>query len=161
MSFTKLIEEAAERQKKRYEEQKVVSAKLSSELTQLFLDVPDLEKIIVRGYTPGFNDGDPCYHSQYEPNYIIKNDEWIKCSEDNDDDCYDEDDTECTTLGFLADNMSIPNDVVVKLEVVDGLLNSADDLFEEMFGTNWELVFTLNEKTNEIEVDHSSYHCDY
>ena len=34
-------------------------------LTQLFKDVPGLKSFELIGYTPGFNDGDPCSHSHY------------------------------------------------------------------------------------------------
>jgi len=63
MSFTKLIEKAAKRQLKRYEQQKEVSAKLAEDLKQLFVDVPSLEKIVIKAYTPGFIDGDHCTHN--------------------------------------------------------------------------------------------------
>lgn len=35
-----------------------------AELLKLFTACPDLKAIALQGYTPGFNDGDPCYHIQ-------------------------------------------------------------------------------------------------
>lgn len=33
-------------------------------IDQVFQENPELHRIVVRGWTPGFNDGDPCVHSQ-------------------------------------------------------------------------------------------------
>lgn len=34
-------------------------------IPELFALYPDLDEVCIWGYTPGFNDGDPCYHSGY------------------------------------------------------------------------------------------------
>jgi len=168
MSFTKLIEKAAKRQLKRYEQQKEVSAKLAEDLKQLFVDVPSLEKIVIKAYTPGFNDGDPCTHNQCDPCFYIKNSDWItslaKEDEEEEDDDEDEDYEDDWQLDSLLGKYSskknkIPSDVAAKLKHVDSLLIGAEDLFQEMFGTNWELIFTLNAKKKQVEVEHNEYDC--
>ena len=171
MSFTKLIEKAAKRQLERYEQQKEVSAKLAEDLKQLFVDVPNLEKIVIKAYTPGFNDGDPCTHNQREPGFYIKNSDWIAGQakdEDSSEEDEDEDDDDYYEENWYLDSLigkysskknKISSDVASKLKHVESLLIGAEDLFQEMFGTNWELIFTLNKKTQQIEVDHNEYDC--
>ena len=39
-----------------------VEKELPSISTELFEAIPELQSVSVHGYTPGFNDGDPCYH---------------------------------------------------------------------------------------------------
>ena len=48
---------------------------LKGKLREIFDALPDLTHIELIGYTPGFNDGDPCYHRQYvnDDGYILKN----------------------------------------------------------------------------------------
>lgn len=172
MSFTKQIEKAAEKQRKRFEEQKEVSEKLATEMATLFIEVPDLKKIVLKAYTPGFNDGDPCTHSQCEASFYIENSDWIASQfkaedssedEDEEDDDYDEDFEDenyyYSELTSSYNKNKIPKDVAAKLKVVNSLLNKADDLFETMFGTNWELIFTLDPKKQQVEVEHNEYYC--
>lgn len=50
-------------------------------LSAIFTEMPKLNLIRVQGYTPGFNDGDPCTHSQvvavdvYDPDYLFDEDD--------------------------------------------------------------------------------------
>ena len=47
------------------EEQKAARATLFTQFTaRIFDEFPGLNRVVIQGYTPGFNDGDPCVHSQ-------------------------------------------------------------------------------------------------
>lgn len=58
---------------------------LKEKLREIFDALPDLTHIELIGYTPGFNDGEPCYHRQhltggrYDDYHILKNGRYIKC----------------------------------------------------------------------------------
>lgn len=45
-----------------------VAAEVYSILARLITDLPGVTSIEVCGYTPSFNDGDPCKHCQMDPN---------------------------------------------------------------------------------------------
>ncbi len=55
--------------------QKVIAAEVKS----LLHSVPELESIVWRQYTPGFNDGDPCVFEVHSLNFVFKCD--IKLNE--------------------------------------------------------------------------------
>lgn len=48
--------------------QKVIAAEVKS----LLHSVPELESIVWRQYTPGFNDGDPCVFEVHSLNFVFK-----------------------------------------------------------------------------------------
>ncbi len=57
--------EMAQEIRRMAEEQKAARATLFTQFTaRIFDEFPDLNRVIIQGYTPGFNDGDPCVHSQ-------------------------------------------------------------------------------------------------
>ena len=84
-------------------------------IASIFEQTPALSDLKLIGYTPDFNDGDPCVHNQ-KPVILNGFDEWNN----------EEGDPESQ----LPKNISRPIKV---------LLNSIDKLFNIAFGTNWEL----------------------
>jgi hypothetical protein len=73
---------------------------LKGKLREIFDALPDLTHIEMYGYTPGFNDGDPCYHRQYvtgkkDEYHVLRKGGSIKCVHeewirDLSEDSYDE-----------------------------------------------------------------------
>lgn len=78
---------------------------LKGKLREIFDALPDLTHIEMYGYTPSFNDGDPCYHRQYvtgkgyDEYHVLRKGTSIKCIHeewirDLSDDSYDEEGNE-------------------------------------------------------------------
>lgn len=59
------------------ERKKIAEGNIHEALTTIFAELPAVNIVAIRGYTPGFNDGDPCTHSQqvavdiYDPEDIF------------------------------------------------------------------------------------------
>lgn len=151
-AFIKSIEEAQERTRKRLEEQAKLSAILPQEIKSVMTAIPNLKKVVVRGYTPGFNDGDPCYHSQCEPLFFMKD----SSNQEEDD---DEDLEECEWYS-LKKKLKGNKEEYDSVESLNKLLNSAEGLFQEMFGTDWEVEFTLSPE-GEVLLTQNGYYCGY
>lgn len=101
-----------------------------------FDEIPELQTLLVRGYTMGFNDGEPCYHSQMEP--VIN--------------------------GFDTDTGEEEDENVVPLsskdtDLIIGLCRLLTDTFELAFETNFAITFARN--GNKVKMDQDSYDCGY
>lgn len=117
----------------------------------LFTDHKDLDMVLVYGYTPGFNDGDPCYHTQYS---ILDGEEindtvdlWDILEIDGDE---DEDVLENI-------NSKVSRDDSRKIEnKIDGI----EDLLERVYDTDFYL-FVRRLEDGTIEIDNGDYNCGY
>jgi hypothetical protein len=140
-----------------YEETiKSARAKLTEVAMKTFASLPGKNIIVIIGHTPGFNDGDPCYHSQ--STYV--NGSWYTEQEDYEDgfgnaiDVFNElfpDYLEGETIEWgldeaLSDELSL-------------LVDSLSDLYEDVYGTNFEVVITTND--GEVKVQNFDYEPGY
>jgi len=113
-----------------------------------FLDeVSDLSYIVVRGYTPGFNDGDPCVHSQDIGN------SWYGV-----DECLDEEGAEnYAKEAFGVDLPNNPEDTK-SWAAVERFFGAFEDLLEQTHGTNWQLLF-YKDKDGKMQMEQDEYDC--
>jgi hypothetical protein len=137
-------------------------------LSAIFAEMPKLNLIRVQGYTPSFNDGDPCNHSQtvavdvYDPDCLFES--------------LDEDDELCSLMtGEKLDwshcayengqtsRTPLPQDphhaaCIKAREVVDAM----DGDFEILFDTNFTLdIVRDTESEFGFRIDLSDYDCGY
>lgn len=109
----------------------------------------ELGVITIIGWTPGFNDGEPCEHStdhmygysdlqNYGMEYLLE--EWF------------EDDEEKV-------NKLLEQDVKATDEVKMFVATALDEYFEEKFGTNYRVHILFENNTYRIEED--EYDCGY
>ncbi|WNV47286.1 hypothetical protein ENKO_177 [Klebsiella phage fENko-Kae01] len=110
----------------------------------LFNKYPNLDMVFIYGYTPGFNDGEPCYHIQYN---IIDSDEIQDYVYDYIDDL-DED---------IEINHKISNE---QSREIDKEIDSIDGLLEEEYGTDWYILVKRNEDGS-VELQDGDYDCGY
>lgn len=94
-------------------------------LARAVLDTPGLNSIIVYGYTPRFNDGDPCYHSQSGP-YLNGFDRYGDRSVDS-----DEDESQNKEWGYGVENAAFDR--------VARLVNNLSEGLQLLFDTDWAL----------------------
>lgn len=121
----------------------------NDELTELLQSATDKKylKFNLIGYTMGFNDGEPCYHSQY-----IRTD--LDDIDEDDDETYTED-------GFLVSDdlktwAGITNEKLVQY------FESCEDLIERIYGTDWKLTLTYDVATGKLALkDKADYDCGY
>jgi hypothetical protein len=106
---------------------------LISDFAALFDVYPEIKTLQLRGYTPSWNDGDPCLHTQREPK-INGFERW-------------------------GENPSETGRVSRETEIeVSSYTNSESENLEEVFGTNWQLDFTRMEDGS-IDFEKSDYDC--
>ena len=126
----------------------------------LFKKYPDLEAIGWYQYTPGFNDGDPCYFrvgscylSVARPEGISDN-EWEDILDESN--CYDGDtvriDTDC-----LSDDAekAIGKELIKDVNAYHDDISELDSALETIFGNNVSVTITRNS----VEIE--DYDCGY
>ena len=99
-----------------------------------------LPVMVVRGYTPGFNDGDPCAHGQY---FLCPFQEFDYYDQLTPEDWYMSED--------FREHEQIVTDYV---RVSDSL----EDAFADKYGTNFELVITWDSETESYSIKRYRYH---
>lgn len=119
--------------------------------------------IFIRGYTPSFNDGEPCEHSSYyslcigskESSYTGSNYKWFKL-----DDCEASENEEIAELlecnfdnftsinSHLGDNEDFLGDIEILIKIVD-----------EAYNTDFEVKIKF--KDGDITLEHDDYYCGY
>lgn len=124
-----------------------------------------MRKIRFVGYTPSFNDGDPCYHSSdfavglysRQPKTYRESGFYIE-SDDYSEDCeffdleLDDDDDKIVSFandGFKGDVEAMGQD-----------MQSIEQIVELLYNTDYDVRVTL-EDDGSIEVDHDGYDCGY
>lgn len=118
-------------------------------ITELFALYPDLDEVCIWGYTPGFNDGDPCYH---HGDWYIR---WKGLRFGGDDCIYFQ--VSSVEEGY-ASKIIEDEDATLAVDVPSKLmtaLNRMSDYFEHDYGTNHVSIFARQE-------DKVCFHaCDY
>jgi len=143
-----------------------------------FEKFPHIPAVCMQGYTPSFNDGDPCEHGQVE----CVSERWVEEIE------YDPEtwgDIKNSAIRAIleaeygapeSDDQEIPQSVypewgTPEREVFDRLeyekygearelLSGLSDVFESAFGTNWTVNVTRN-SDGTVNVDREYYDCGY
>lgn len=154
---------------KQYEE---VNAELNKQIrengevfiTQVFQEIFDQNKglkyIHIIGWTPGFNDGKPCTHSQESYVGASHNGWQGKLYYDFDERelydefevVYEEEDSD-TVVSHINSECQTLNQVASQIAVYD-------EIIERVYDTNFELKITLNEN-GKVVVDQDWYDCGF
>lgn len=120
----------------------------------------DLDILLFIGYTPGFNDGDPCEHSSYtvtDSEEIYENESMYDITDyDYEDHKYK---AEIQSESFIINktyNSKSYEERVVHREELD-LVNF---IFDKLYHTNYQVEVYIN-KDDEIVVEQSEYYCGY
>ena len=116
-------------------------------ISAVFRDYPFINTICAAGYTPGFNDGDPCYHSD---EISVDDFNYANVYEYDDDWFYEE-------AGARPKASVIQKEEEEIRDCVCGAL-SASGLFEYMFETNFKVVIRRQEH-NGYEIVEEEYYC--
>lgn len=132
-------------------------------IQQVFQEVFDqnegLKFVYIIGWTPGFNDGDVCTHSQETYVGVAYHSSWAQRI------IYDFEDRELfEDFGVKFDDNDNPirhiNSECKTLEQVIDQISAYDELIERVFNTNFELKVSLNDE-GKVVVDQDWYYCGY
>lgn len=158
---------------KQYEE---VNAELNKQIqengnafiTQVFQEIFDqnegLKYIHIIGWTPGFNDGEPCTHSQesavgsshtYYSNYYGRD---VVSHDFEDREWFDEFEVKFSEGSNTV--VSHINSGCKTLDRVAKQVSAYDELIERVFNTNFELKISTDDN-GKVVVDEEYYNCGY
>lgn len=130
----------------------------------------DIKAILIKGYTPGFNDGEPCTHTQYT---VIDGTDIVESVSENDElsafilgyDSYEEMEDDLEEKGLDRDealaNLELPGFGYQISREVDSGMESMNDVLEEVMGTNWCILAVLNDDGEVKTVVDEYYDCGY
>lgn len=157
-------EEAARRKK-------AAEKMVNETLSVIFTEIPKLNLIRVRGHTPGFNDGDPCTHSQivavdvYDPDCLF---EELVDEDDELSSLISGEEIDWASRSWDQENKKyisnpLPEDphhaaCIKALEVISAL----GEEFELLFDTNFTLDIVRDTDSEcGFRIDHNDYDCGY
>ena len=103
----------------------------------IFSKYPDLDMIIYRGYTPEFNDGDPCTHSSYIVTQIEELDE--------------------SEHSKIIKYKKYINEITKVEKTYLKIFNDFADYLNREHGTNFTLTFTR--KADSFKISRDDYDC--
>lgn len=135
---------------------------LESVFQEIFDQNDGLKLVYIIGWTPGFNDGEPCTHSQ--ESFVGSSHTWSYRGEERLS--YDFDDREL--YEELEVEFEEDSDEVVKhinsdcktLDLVSKQISAYEELVERVYNTNFEIKVTLN-SDGKVVVDQDWYDCGY
>lgn len=129
---------------------------ISSVFQEVFDNNPGLKFVYILGWTPGFNDGEPCTHSQEtfvgssyyatwreKDYYDFEEREMYEEFDTDEDNPANHINKECKTLDSVASQLAV-----------------YDEIIERVFDTNFELKISLD-KNGKVQVDQDYYDCGY
>lgn len=149
------------------EEQKATRAAFFTQFTaQIFDEFPGLNRVIVQGYTPGFNDGDPCVHSQ--ETYVTINGFAELNEEDEAFHYISSDENPDLNWGeryvlnegvdpFLFNGDLTPEQTAQVKSSFDAFAEAIEDLYTTDFTLTWE----RSREDGKISFSHDHYECGY
>lgn len=120
-------------QNARTEHKKKCQELINDVISMTFNNEPDLNFFVLKGYTPNFNDGDPCVHRQYIDDL--------------------ETDEEFSGHNIIVDEYTYD----VTLKMPDGKLLTTKNIkdfdvikylqeeFEQVYGTDWKILFVRDD----------------
>lgn len=120
----------------------------------LFAEHPNMDVALVYGYTPGFNDGDPCSHTQYcafDAEEINDTFDFYDYFGDLD---IDEDEVDDLTSKL---NSKLQNKEAYEVE---RKIDDVEELLERVYGTDFYLC-VLRKEDGTIEINEGDYDCGY
>lgn len=140
----------------------------------VFNEVEGLKKFVILGYTPSFNDGEPCEHIsvygfgdyhwaeyyKHDGTYYLSSDdvgereEFGEFFEFEGAGRYDE------TTSPHSFPIVYANSGVVDKKKAYNLIGAMDDVCEMLYDTNYVVYFTLNENGS-VDVEQDDYDCGY
>lgn len=141
-------------------------------LTTAFAEIPALNFIRIQGWTPGFNDGEPCVHEQgvmvdvYDPDYIMES--IIDYGRDEDimklltsEKSLDYRDRTFNRDTFEYDDNPLPEDAhAAGIVKVGRLLRDIKNDIHLLFGTDWRLDITRDATVDGgFRVSREDYDC--
>lgn len=143
-------------------------------LTAAFAEIPALNFIRIQGYTPGFNDGDPCVHTQgvmvdiYDPDYLMESvvdyarDDAIVALLTSEKKLDYQERTWNRETGQYEDN-PLPEDAhAAAIVKVGRLLRDIEDDIYLLFNTDWQLdIVRDNTAEGGFRVSREDYECGY
>ena len=141
---------------KQYEE---VNAELDKQIKEngtgfintLFQEIFDqhegLNVVAILGYTPSFNDGDPCSHSSYI--YTGDNNDFV-----------DEIGSFEETFEYDEDTGEHLNSKCTTLDKTYTQVSAYEEIIERIYDTNFQLIVTRNEDGS-VNVSEDEYYCGY
>lgn len=132
----------------------------ATEILEGLFKEAELDVLLFIGYTPGFNDGDPCEHSSYpvtDSEEIYENESMYDITDyDYEDHKYK---AEIQSESFIINkdyNSKSYEERAVHREEID-LVNF---IFDKLYHTNYQVEVYIN-KDDEIVVEQSEYYCGY
>ena len=121
-------------------------ARFQKVIPALFNEYPGLKQLAIRGWTPGFNDGEACTHTT---EYYVGNDMWAEFDEDK---YWDVEKDDYKEVNQLTDE---------EARNIYKVLQSFDDILENQYHTAWELMISRIPESNELKWDKDYYECGY
>jgi len=112
--------------------------KYEANIKELLSAIPGWKMIVVYGYTPQFNDGDACLHSQR-----------VEVDDEVDDDLIDE---------YFGVDCDLPNQSYAFAHAIHSIFDQLERFMEQIHDTNWKIVYTRDSDGNVNRVQ-ESYDC--
>lgn len=133
----------------------------------VFNQVEGLRKFVIVGYTPGFNDGEPCYHSSfygiggyhYAEHWRDKGTYYVGGDEVAEHENWEEF-FEIDEFPTYPEPIVYANSGVKDQDKAYRLIGQLDDVCEVLYGTNYEVRVTLNDDGS-VGVQVDDYDCGY
>lgn len=130
--------------------QKALKDKLTEMVPHIFQEFfeknPNINTMVIKGYTPSFNYGDPCTHSQA----VLIDDEMVEFLENKYDD-------EGEKISFVPNN--IPEDE--SSWDITAPLDGLESILAVVYGTDWFLILKRDESAFGYSVKTREYNPDY
>lgn len=118
---------------------------------QFFEKHVGLTKLVIYGYTPGFNDGEPCVHSQR----VVIGTSW---GDGKYFDFSDEEDLE-EFFEFNEETSTHVNTTCTSLDNTGSYLEELQEIFQGIYGTNFEL--RISYVNGSVVIEQDTYDCGY
>jgi hypothetical protein len=128
-------------------------------LTAFFQENPGLDKIIIRGWTPGFNDGDPCTHSQ---DVIITPEDYADHGLDDEEYENGDEESDDPEAEIAAISSRRPNQKLDKKDAkkISGALYQFKSVLDQKYDTNWQLDIVRDSESEKLfKMSHDDYYC--
>lgn len=152
MANLDLINQYRELQKKVKKQLQTEGTEIAKELfKQFFQEHPGLTKLVINGYTPGFNDGEPCVHEQR----IVCGTSWGAEKKYFDFSDYDLEEF----FEFNKENNNHVNASCESLKSLEGAMEDLKEILEGIYGTCWELKISYS--NGEVSIEQEDYDCGY
>jgi hypothetical protein len=149
------------------EEQKATRATLFTQFTaRIFDEFSNLNRVVVQGHTPGFNDGDPCVHSQ--ETYVSING-FAELNEEDEafryidgDENPDLDWGERYVLNEGVDGFPFNGDLSAEdLGKVKAAFDAFESAIEDLYTTDFTLTWVRSKDDGKVTFSHDHYDCGY